>query len=744
MGKVNPTCPLLSNGSCVNSGLFQFVGGSVISNDRQQYYRADWHLGPNDVLTAAYIRDDFALSPDFFANPGALPAFETQQGGPSQLFRGQWTHIINPSVVNVIRFSYTNIGFAFAPTAATLAGPLANIPEIDFDAGTNYPSLGINGGFPQGRFHKTTQAQESLTYTFGKHTIKGGADITFLSVKDEVPFNSRGDLSYAKGGTASNCTPGPTSPCIISALGNFVDDFTGQAPNGGISRVFGNPTITPNVTLWAPYIEDTYRIRDNLTIDLGLRYEYWGTVGNSLQFPAADPRLTFGLAGATFPGSFSFQQQGDRNNFGPRAGVAYTPHWGQRFFGHDKTVIRAGYGIFYDGLFTNIVDNTASASPNATGATIVPPSTGRGLANAMAAFNAIVATPDPTAFISIIPANLKNPMTQQWNVNIQRELPLKLVVTAAYVGTKGTDLFVNQDLNGGTGGFDAFGNITRGNPNFGEVELRGNAAKSLYNSAQLEVERRFRTDLTLRGSYTFSKFLDDGSEVFATTTSGLTSFAQVLDCQKCDYGPSTYDRRHRLNISYVWAMPYAKGNWLLRAITDRWQWSGIATVESGSPDTVFDGFDNIGNGHPNTRPDIGNASLPTTSAGIDGVQIGLTTVPGTFFDIQQCFNGNTCIPKTANDFHFIIPANLGPGNVGRNSVYGPGQVYFDTSIERRFPIPIGRLESQSLTFRTEFFNAFNHPNLFTPNFDLLSPLYAQTAPTISGGRVIKFWLRYEF
>ncbi|MGB8655367.1 MAG: hypothetical protein WCD23_12685, partial [Candidatus Acidiferrales bacterium] len=84
------------------------------------------------------------------------------------------------------------------------------------------------------------------------------------------------------------------------------------------------------------------------------------------------------------------------------------------------------------------------------------------------------------------------------------------------------------------------------------------------------------------------------------------------------------------------------------------------------------------------------------------------------------------------------------GPVGRNSLFGPGQIYSDQSIERRFPIPIGKLEHQALTFRTEFFNAFNHPNLFTPTYNLISPIYAQTAPTVNGGRVIKFWLIYDF
>jgi carboxypeptidase family protein/TonB-dependent receptor-like protein len=724
-----PNCIALGLGpggidrGCVQSGLFQLTGVRTAANDRQWNVRLDFHPGQNDTLTASYIRDDNALAPDFAANGGALPQFETQQGGPSQIFRGQWTHVISSLIVNQLRFSYTNIDFSFFQTPATLAGPLANIPEIDFGLpGSSYPSLGVTTAIPQGRGHKTWQGQDALTYTIGRHTIKGGADITFLDVRDVVPFNSRGDLTYLQGG---GFTP----------LGNFVDDFTGQG--GSVSKVFGNPVINPSVTIYAPYVEDTWRIKENFTVDLGLRYEYWGTIENSIQFPAINASLGFGIPGSTFPNAFSFPQQPDRNNFGPRIGFAYTPHWGRRIFGDGKTVIRAGYGIFYDGLFTNILDNTAASAPNATGGNVTG-GAGRGSANAMASLAAIVPIPNAFTTVDTIANNLKNPMTQQYNLNVQRELPGKLVVTAAYVGTRGSHLFINQDFNPTVN----FG--PRLNTDFGDIVVRNNAGHSNYNSVQLEVERRFHTDFTVRGSYTYSKFLDNGSEVFTST--GGSSFAQNLADQNADYGPSAFDRRHRLVVSYVWNLPYSSGNWLLKALTNRWEWSGIATFNSGNPDTVFDGFDVNGDGHGgNDRPVVGNASLPITATGIDGAQLGSPFIPGQFYSIPQCLNASVpvCNPEPASDFRFVIPSG-GLGNAARNSIYGPGQMYYDTSIQRSFPFHIGRFENQSLTFRTDFFNAFNHPNTFTPGFNLVSPQYDATAATIFGGRQIKFWLKYDF
>jgi len=328
-------------------------------------------------------------------------------------------------------------------------------------------------------------------------------------------------------------------------------------------------------------------------------------------------------------------------------------------------------------------------------------------------------------------------MTQQYNFDIQRELPSGLIMTVAYVGTRGSNLFVNQDYNPTVD----FG--PRINSNFGDILVRSNAGHSNYNSLQVEVERRLNTSFTVRGSYTYSKFMDNGSEVFVST--GGSSISADPFNQNSDYGPSAFDRRHRFEMAYVWQLPYSRRDSILKALTDRWQWSSVASVESGTPDTVYDGFDVNGDGRGgNDRPILENRSASLNNNGIDGVQLGLTATPGTFFALtQDCLNTGVCNAFPEDTFHFVIPAG-GNGTIGRNSQYGPGQVFWDTSIERRFPIPIGKLESQSLMFRAEFFNVLNHPNLYTPTYNLLSPLYNDPAAYVLGGRTIKFWLRYEF
>ena len=417
--------------ACIPIADFQVHNVETAANAVDWNVRLDWQAGDRDKLTGSYIRDNSTLTPDNFANPNALPGFQTQQGGPSQLLRGQWIHTVSSKMVNELRFSYSSIDFGFDLTPATLANPLANIPWIQFGNDIDFPAIGIDNSYPQGRAHKTWQAQDAISYSTGRHTVKGGVDITFLNVHDTLALNTRGSITYNFGGG-------------FTSLGNFIQDYTGQDP-GTFSKGFGNPNLNSSVTMYAPYIEDVWRVKDNLTLNLGLRYEYWGAIANSLQYPAINLGLGFGIPNTTFPDSFATPQTPDKKNFAPRISFAYTPHWGRFLFGENKTVFRGGYGIFCDGLFSNIIDNTAESQPNTLGGSIAPQSgQGTGMASTIPG---ISTAPNPFLTLETMASNLHNPMTQQWNVDVQRELPLALVMTLAYVGTKGTHLFVNQEFN---------------------------------------------------------------------------------------------------------------------------------------------------------------------------------------------------------------------------------------------------------------------------------------------------------
>jgi len=726
----------------VDVGNFIRSQGDVVSLTREYEIRLDYNPTQSDNLRASYRRTDASIAPDFFNFPTNLVPFDTQQGGPAQAFTGQWNHTFSPRVLNELRFSYSNITFTFGPTAATLASPLANTPGITFED-SPLPNLGIPTGIPQFRGHKSYQFQDAVNVSVGRHSFKFGADVDYLQVDDGVPFNSRGTITFFNSkANASTNTPAFTD------LANFIDNFTG--PTGTVAINFGNQEVQPFVGIYAPYVQDTWHVTPNFTVNLGLRYEYWGTVGNILPFPTLNTQvLTPSLSGAVFPNYLSTKQQGDKNNFAPRIGLAYTPKFWNKIFGNGKTVLRAGYGMFYDGIFTNIIDNSAGSVPNVTGGTFVATSANsgaRGLANATGLLASLTPTPTPTATLDTMSSHILNPLTHQWNLNIERELPGGFVLTTAYVGTRGEHLFANQSYNfidGNTG--------LRLNPALGEAVVRDNAGDSFYHSGQVTLDRKFKHGLLFRAAYTYSKLIDDASEVFTTT--GLSSFSQNLLDQKADYGLSAYDRRHRLVMTYIWDLPSVHGGdhfatKMLSQVTRGWQWAGTATFQTGAPETISDGFDLNGDGHANDRPNLGNPHAPFTSIGIDGTQLGLSATPGTFFGpIQDCLNGApTCVAQPAANFRYLIQAS-GFGNVGRNTFVGPGQVFYDTSVQRSFRF----LERQSVTFRAEFFNAFNHPNLFTDggvnSFNLLNSNFGNIASTIgsiNGNRQIKFWLKYSF
>ncbi|MFL6439372.1 MAG: carboxypeptidase regulatory-like domain-containing protein [Terriglobales bacterium] len=726
-----PAASLAANGDCVvETGLTQRTAPPQLNPDTQWTYRIDFVPTSADTISARYIHDRSSLSPDFFNFPQSLPGLDTQQGGPSENFGATWTHTLSPTSVNEFRASEGRFDFQFAPTAQTLNNPLFKAATINSITGTSFPLLGVTSGLPQGRGHTTYQVQDAYTLVKGRQTFKVGGDVSRIIVRDEVPFNSRGTLTFG------------TSPGF-TGLANFVDNFTGLS--NGAALTFGNPTIRPKVFQEGFYFQDTIHARSNLTVDLGLRYEFDNNPANVLPFPAiniaAEPSNTFPPT--------PVRAREDGNNFGPRVGFSYTPHFWNGIFGQDKTVLRAGYGIFYDTIFTNITDNEAAASPNAVSGTLLG-STGRGLANATGLIGQVSPNLSPKASVSSIDQNVKNPVTHQWNVNVERALPLSTVFTAAYVGNRSERLFANDELNPGING-------VRLNPNRGPITVRDNSGDSIYHGLDLKLDRRFKNGLLIRGAYTYSKLIDNVSEVF-TLFGSSTSFRQneLLGTggAQGDRGLSLYDHRHRFVLTYVYDIAgwHNSSNFLTSAVgflTQGWEIAGTSSFQTGAPGNINSGFDQNGDlRSTNDRPSLGNPAAPFTSFGVEGSLAGGT--PGTIYDGQALEADGTLTAVAANSVHFLVLPGL--GNVGRNTFIQPGAINNNMAISRRFHIP-GR-ESQQLEFRSEFYNIFNHVNeglgdsiSNTGGTDLVladGANFADNTQTRYGGRQIKFQLRYSF
>jgi hypothetical protein len=724
------------------SGQCQVEWGYFRRNDigkslsREWTGRADYNLA-NDSVFVRYTDSYQSTSPDLFANGGALPYADTQQSGPARIFGVMWAHTFSPTMLNELRFSAQQIDFAFGPTAATEANPMAHLPTIALNSGT----LDFNWGgyeqstFPQGRGHKNFQFQDAVSWTHGTHTMKLGADLAILLVQDQFPFNADGLVNIGEGGT---CGPvGATYTC--GAFENYLDNYLGF--EGTLSRSFGNPRQAVPTNQQAYYFQDSWKFRPNLTLDFGVRYEYQPPdASNVLAYPAL---RRSGIATAVFP--LRTEVKPDRNNFGPRLGFAYTPKFWKGMFGEDKTVIRGGWGMFYDAFFTNISNNTAGASPNATGKSVTAESyPNRGLSDPLTAIATATATASPYTSVTSVDSNLRNPLIHQWNLNVQRELPSHIKAEVAYVGTRGEYLWVNEQLN------PRVDSGPRIYTNRGSLVIRGNRADSIYHGLQTSVTRQVG-NFAVRGSYTYSRALDNGSDVFVTS-GGASRWQNVFD-PRSDRGPSAFNRTHRAAITYTYEVPF-KNEGFLKYVLDGWFTSGVISFQSGTPETIYiGGYDQNGDGEAyNDRPNWGNPKAPLNySASCNYWGSGCITGIGQDDGSGQLVDWNSGASGTFNQFRYIVTLNpnyggakFANGNVSRNTFTYPGRQDWNLSLGKRFMMPYK--EGHLLEFRMDLFNAFNHANLGVNNLngDINSANFLNMPLTASGGRTMTLWAKYSF
>ncbi len=699
--------------------------GTIVRTPTQQnpgyeyVVRGDYTASDKDTISARFIGTQSTLTPDLFANANSLPTQDTFQGGPARNLGAFWTHLFSPTQVNEARFTFQQINFTFAPITSTTSNSLYSLPNLNIAGFSGVTFGGLSSNFPSGRGHDTYGYQDAYSWSIGSHSIKVGADITHLNISDLIPFNGRGTVNFVAGG---DCSSIGLATC--TGLANFIDNYTG--PSGSAGKQFGNPNLNFTQTTQAYYFQDAWKLRPDFTLTYGIRYEYFSTPFNALKYPAVNLAsvLTDSL-------STVVPERKDTNNWGPRVGMAWNP-------GGGKTVVRAGGGVFYDGFFTNILDNVASTAPNTLGGTLSAPSTGRGLASAIGLVPAVTATLNPLSSVSVIDSNLLSPLTYQWNFNIQRELPWNLLTTIAYVGTRGEHLFLNRELNPGVNG-------VRLNPARGSIGARTNTGDSIYHGLQADLTRHFRNGFLLEVAYTYSKAIDNGSEVFTTT--GGTSYPQDAFNLRGERGPSAFDRTHRGSVTWVYSLPYRGGDAGWRAVANQllrnWTISGTAQLQSGAPDTIyFSGLDeNRDLRSTSDRPDLSNprAPLNLSSACINSstciTGIGQMQANGTVVDF------NTGAPGSPSQFKYIAVSGR-PGNLGRNTYRNDWTQDYSFAVERIFPIP--HLEHHQLEFRAEGINPFNHPNPGLVSANILDPVFLNTDIVKTGGRIVNLWLKYRF
>lgn len=749
-----PGCP--ATPCVVTTGFFQRPNTAQSNTDTQWLYRVDFTPRPSDSFAVRYLHDRTAVSPDFLNNGSALPGFDTLQGGPSELGAGTWTHVFGPRIVNELRASETRISFAFAPTPEALANPLYALPTLSIANvavnSSGATSLGPNQNFPQGRSEDLYQIQDTVSITRGNQTLRVGFDIGRTIEKDLISLNAKGTLTFAKGGSG------------VSALGNFLNNQLG--PSGSATKVFGSTRTDPHGYRSGVFAQDDVKLNPDLTLNLGIRYDYLTNPENSLPFPAIDPSNPFQPIGTVI------KVNNDTNNIAPRIGFAYSPH-GEGLFGDGKTVLRGGFGIFYDSAFSNFVINAAQAAPNAVSGLLTTsasdPNSPNGLTNASSLIGTITPTLRQTSAVTSVVNNTVNPLTYQFNLGVERQLPGSNLLAVRYIGTLGKKLYANKQFNY----FAPNGSGQRLNTTRGTVNARGNFASSSYNAAQVEFTHNFLHGLQINSNYEFSKNLDNSSEIF-TTGAASTSYQADLGPNGFaqEWGPSAYDHRHFFSVSAVWSPAgLHSGNTFTNAalgvLTRHWTLSGIEQLQSGAYSTfTTSGYDQNGDGSTaNDRPLLSNPRAPLESAGIDGrflrSQGGVT---GTYYDVATAVNGDGSLNVVnPSQVHWLIPYQPLNQNlrqeIGRNSFSNPGTITSNIAVEKGFGTSYLHLDRGTFRIRAEVQNIGNHNDvgiLDTNVADVgsgsfLNRTNGRTATNPSGGnfpvpvgRSIVLWGKFTF
>jgi len=695
-------------GVSIPIGILPIVAPNYTNNYRW-IASADYTLSANDQFRARYV-DNKQASVDTAAY---LPIFFTAEPTTSHLATFSEFHDFSPNIINEFRLAYNRYNNSIVVPNFKYPG-LDVFPNIDLFSDLNI-SIGPDGNAPQATIQNSYQLVDNISWIKGKHELKFGFDARDLISASTFIQRLRGEYSY-------------------SSLGTFLQD---GFPDAGLAqRNVGARPYSGNLTQYYAFANDNWKVTHNLSVNLGIRYEYNG-VAQSMRLFNAD-------AIANTPGVLTFQApQPQYHNFAPRVGFAYSP-------GNDATSsFRGGFGIAYDQVFDNVGTNAtppqASATVNANPANYVNGDfLGSGGITPNSVPSTLTAAQARAASSSFLPALQKQGEAISYNFGYQKVFRKNYTAEVRYVGTKGIHLLyqnqINRNalitpttnlplfysapstatLNGLTnglcpagGGADAPNCITVGsnqnnlnNPlaqygytsSITEYAPLGN---SNYNGLATQLTRRFADHLLFLGSYTWSHAIDDSTaEVNSTTLSPRR--AENFNNLSAEKASSALDHRQRFTFTTVYELPLFSGdmNWFKRNIIGNWRASAIYTYETGELVTPQSAVDSNLNGD---------------SAG-DRVVINRNGVPGTSSDVTALKNtaGATVGYLVNNPNAEFIRAQLGVyANSGRNILPTPPIDNVDFSLSKL----LSYHERMKLEFRADFLNAINHPQYTVGSVD---------------------------
>jgi hypothetical protein len=687
-----------------------FVSSPTQSDDNDSFdVRIDHRLKDRIDLAFRYSYGDRSLFEPFTGPSFSLvPGFGDTVNRRSQNFMSALTFLLTPNLVNETRLAFSRVASSVIQQASQLnsnvglptVSPMPRDAGLSFTTITGFSPLGDEGNNPQNSVTNVYQILNNASYAHGSQVLKFGSDIRISQQNAFRDVESRGRLQFS-----------PFGQITGNALGDLLLGFPLLT---SIARV-DNPQHIRTQS-YNFFINDSFRIRRNLTLIGGLRYEF-----NTPAVDAQDRANVYDINSGTLVqvGTNGVPRSGfeaDKNNFAPRVGFAWTIGSSQ------KTVLRGGYGVYFDqapfapaeALYFNspYFDNNIFFSLPGLPLTLDNP------------FPSFFPFPLPDSALAL-QRDLRTGYMQHWNVNIERQVGDKTIFEIAYVGSKGTKLLTARDINQPQPNVLPPGLpvVPRPNPRFDDINLLESRANSNYHALQMRFQQRLSQGLSALVSYTWSKSIDDASNFFSST--GDPSFPQNSYNLGAERGRSNFDVPHRLSASYSYIFPVGKGRryvansgWLTTLLTG-WETYGIITLQSGRPFTValLPDIDNSGTGRSilgfgaNDRPNV--AASPDLS--------------------------NRTPERWFNTAAFVFPARGTFGNAGRNIVDGPGYQNVNFSLVKNTQI----VEELNLQFRAEFFNLFNHPNFNLPDSFLGSPTFGRIS-SASEPRHIQFGVKLLF
>ena len=749
----------------------------------------------------AFFRFSFEHQPSFI--PGTFNGladgggfFSGDEDFSYRSLATSWTHVFRPTVVNEFRLGYNRVNARRSELNANInvsADPSINFPGVPYVTGigglpqltfSDVATLGSPTFLPSKELQNSYTLSENLTWVRGRHTWKYGTEIRREEFTIFQPASPRGNLNFDATLT--------DNPADIGSGGTGFASFMAGLTAGGNLNNLHNVDYFRNT--YAFYAQDDWKVTPTLVLNLGLRYELFGTVSERHNqqgtFDLTDPSnptiiVPKGQTAQLTPFISQYVKisptgsrgliNSDLNNFAPRVGLAW------QFM--KSTVLRAGYGIFYGGQENGPYSNPSpgfnppffvtQAFVNPCSSPAANPAPGltdcrvpgmQQLANGFPS-DALVDPNTPTFFS--VDQHLRTPYMQQWHVGFERQLPGDSVFALTYAGSKGTKLYtffngnqaeptsdstiptaprrpVSATLIGQTTPCSVDPNNCA--PVFDTgIDWFRSTGRSDYNSLQARFEKRFSKGLQFQASYTWGHSLDIASNANLGPTQNNSDFRDFRKPGQ-EYGNSDFDVRNRFVINGIYELPFGHGKKFLgdasgwaNQVVGGWQVASILALSSGNWYTVLDSQGNFANadggaGGVSQRPDqVGDPNKAGPVALNPGCQApSKIRTPTAWF--------NTCA--------FVNPAQGSFGDVGRNTIVGPGYTSWDFSIFKIFHTS----ETTSLEFRSEFFNLPNHTNflfaasgpqngnnatnLGTPQYGSLT---AARAP-----RQIQFALKFSF